>query len=89
MPGLVLTHGAGGNRNSPLLFAVAGAFEEAGYSVERVDLSYRQKRPTGPPRRGDAERDRDGLRQAVETMRKKVNGQVLLGDGTEIALPGT
>ena len=54
MPGLVLTHGAGGNRNSPLLVAVAGAFTEAGWTVERVDLSFRQARPSGPPRPGDA-----------------------------------
>ena len=79
MAGLVLTHGAGGNRNSPLLVAVAGAFEQAGYNVERVDLSYRQKRPTGPPRRGDADRDREGLRQAVEAMRGRARGPVLLG----------
>ncbi len=77
--GLVLTHGAGGNRDSPLLVAVAGAFEQAGYLVKRVDLSFRRKRPTGPPRRGDAERDRDGLRQEVAAMRKRVTGKVLLG----------
>ncbi|MCP5111073.1 MAG: alpha/beta hydrolase, partial [bacterium] len=77
--GLVLTHGAGGNRDSPLLIAVDGAFVEAGYVVERVDLSFRQRRLKGPPNRGDAERDRMGLRQAVLEMRERVGGVVLLG----------
>lgn len=76
---LILTHGAGGDKESPLLVAVAAAFESAGYLVERVNLLFRQKRPTGPPRRGDAERDREGLKEAVHEMRKRVPGSVLLG----------
>ena len=47
--GLVLTHGAGGNCNMPLLVAAANAFAEAGFCVLRCDLPFRQRRPKGPP----------------------------------------
>ena len=76
---LVFTHGAGGNANSALLQAVGAVFADAGYLVLRCDLSFRQARPTGPPRPGDAARDRDGLKRAVELMRSRVNGRVFLG----------
>ncbi len=76
---LVITHGAGSNRDAPLLLAVGEVFAERGYSVERVDLSYRQRRPTGPPRRGDAEKDREVLRQAVERLRSSGAETVILG----------
>src|SRR5450755_2093169 len=68
--GLVLTHGAGSNSNSPLLITVAGAFASAGFTVLRCDLPYRQNRPYGPPRPGASELDRDGLRNAVAVLRK-------------------
>jgi predicted alpha/beta-hydrolase family hydrolase len=77
--GLVLTHGAGSNSNSSLLMTVAGAFAAAGFTVLRCDLPYRQNRPFGPPRPGDAERDRDGLRNAVAVLRKLGCGRVFLG----------
>ncbi len=77
--GLVLTHGAGSDREAPLLVVVADAFEQAGFLVRRVNLSFRDGRPSGPPRPGDAPRDREGLRQAVEEMRREVTGRVLLG----------
>jgi predicted alpha/beta-hydrolase family hydrolase len=77
--GLVITHGAGSNCESPLIKAVAEAFASGGYHVLRCDLPYRQKRPTGPPRAGDPERDREGLRQAVAAMREIVSGDVILG----------
>jgi predicted alpha/beta-hydrolase family hydrolase len=47
--GLVLTHGAGGNCNAPLLVAAAAAFSAAGLHVLRCDLPFRQRRPSGPP----------------------------------------
>ena len=77
--GLVLTHGAGANCEAPLLVALAEAFCDAGMSVLRCDLSFRQARPHGPPMRGSAERDQAGLRRAVEAMRKIVPGRVFLG----------
>ena len=77
--GLVLTHGAGSNCNSPLLIAVSETFAEAGLTVLRCDLPYRQVRPYGPPRSGDAEYDREGLKNAVGEIRKLVSGRIFLG----------
>jgi len=76
---LVLTHGAGSNCNAPLLISLAEAFSEAGTTVLRCDLPFRQSRPHGPPPRGSAERDQQGLRAAVAFMKKQVPGRVLLG----------
>ena len=77
--GLILTHGAGSNSQSPLLMSVAQTFADTGHTVLRYDLPFRQARPHGPPRPGDAERDREGLKLAVAEMRKRVSGRVFLG----------
>jgi uncharacterized protein len=77
--GLVLTHGAGSNCESPLLVALATAFCESGLTVLRCDLPFRQLRPHGPPPRGSTERDQQGLRRAIEAIRKQVPGRVFLG----------
>jgi uncharacterized protein len=77
--GLVLTHGAGSNCNSPLLIAVAETFAEAGLTVLRCDLPFRQVRSYGPPRPGDAEYDREGLKNAVGEMKKLASGRMFLG----------
>ncbi|HVO80836.1 MAG TPA: alpha/beta fold hydrolase [Terriglobales bacterium] len=77
--GLVFTHGAGGNSRASLLIALAEAFAGVGFAVLRCDLPFRQQRPYGPPRPGDAERDRQGLKHAVAAMRKLVAGRVFLG----------
>jgi len=77
--GLILTHGAGSNSNTSLLIALAEAFAGAGLSVLRCDLPFRQNRPFGPPRPGDAERDREGLRNAVAATRKLGCEKVFLG----------
>ena len=76
--GMVLTHGAGGDCNAPLLLAVADAFRSAGVTVLRCDLPYRQQRPSGPPRPGDAAKDRAGLRSAVAALRGVVSGRIFL-----------
>ena len=76
---LVYTHGAGGNSRGPFLIALAEAFADAGFTVLRCDLPFRQKRSFGPPRPGDAEHDRQGLKNAVACMRKLVKGKVYLG----------
>ena len=79
MDGLVLTHGAGSNSRAPLLMALAEAFALVGMTVLRCDLPYRQSRPHGPPRPGDAARDREGLQNAVAALRKMVPGRMFLG----------
>jgi predicted alpha/beta-hydrolase family hydrolase len=76
---LVLTHGAGGNARMPLLLALANAFADAGAAVLRCDLPFRQERSFGPPRPGDAARDRAGLQNAVRAMKKTFSGRVFLG----------
>jgi uncharacterized protein len=76
---LVLTHGAGANANAPLLLALAGAFCSAGLTVLRCDLPFRQFRPQGPPPRGSAERDQQGLKAAVAAMRRENARRIFLG----------
>jgi uncharacterized protein len=77
--GMVLTHGAGGNCNAPLLVAASNAFSASGLHVLRCDLPFRQRRPTGPPSPATAAQDRDGLRCAVAAMRRIAPDKVLLG----------
>ena len=76
--GMVLTHGAGGNCNAPLLLAVAAAFQASGVTVLRCDLPFRQQRPSGPPRPADSAKDREGLRAAVAALRAIVSGRITL-----------
>jgi uncharacterized protein len=76
---LVLTHGAGSNSNSPLLVALADTFCASGLTVLRCDLPFRQLRPHGPPPRGSAERDQEGLRAAIASMRRQTSGRIFLG----------
>jgi hypothetical protein len=77
---LALTHGAGGNCQSPLLVAVADTLALNGVAVLRCDLPFRQKRPRGSPYRQDAAADREGLRRAVEAL-KDLNFQPLFLGG--------
>jgi uncharacterized protein len=76
---LVLTHGAGANCGSQLLVALAVAFCDSGLTVLRCDLPFRQMRPHGPPPRGSAERDQQGLRAAVGSLRRETSGRMFLG----------
>ena len=76
---LILTHGAGANCNALLLVALAEAFAASGLAVLRCDLPFRQSRPHGPPPRGSAEPDQQGLRAAIESMRRHFPGRIYLG----------
>lgn len=77
--GLVLTHGAGANCQSPLLTALAEAFCTVGVTVLRCDLPFRQARPHGPPMRGSAGRDQEGLRAAMAALHRETQGRIFLG----------
>jgi uncharacterized protein len=77
--GLVLSHGAGTNCQAPLLVALAETFAGAGFLVLRCDLPFRQDRPYGPPSPHDGKRDRAGLKNAVDAMKKMTKGAVFLG----------
>ena len=76
---IALTHGAGSNCQAPLLIAVANGFADAGFTVLRFDLAFRQVRPSGPPRPGDAELDREGIRAAAAALRRVASGRLFLG----------
>src|SRR5579885_3694115 len=76
---LVLTHGAGSDCNALLLIALAEAFSLSGITVLRCDLPFRQARPHGPPPRGSAERDQQGLHAAVGSLRSLTAGHICLG----------
>jgi predicted alpha/beta-hydrolase family hydrolase len=76
---LILAHSAGSDCNSPVLVAISETFAGHGYLVLRCDLPFRQERRTGPPFPGNAERDRDGLHNAVVVLRKSVAGRIFLG----------
>jgi uncharacterized protein len=77
--GLVLTHGAGGNCRAPLLIAAAEEFAAAGLAALRIDLPFRQRRPSGPPSPSGAAADRAGLKEAVAALRSRVSGPIVLG----------
>lgn len=77
--GIVLTHGAGANCQSALLVALANEFCGRGLVALRFDLPFRQLRPHGPPIRGSAARDQQGIQRAIESMRKLVQGRVFAG----------
>jgi uncharacterized protein len=76
---LVITHSAGSNARAPLLLALAEAFTSAGITVLRCELPFRQGHLHGPPRPGEASRDREGLKNAVLALQKLSSGRVFLG----------
>lgn len=77
--GIVLTHGAGGNCQAPLLSVVANGFCAAGFYVLRCDLPFRQRRRFGPPSPAQAAEDRAGLRSAAAELKELTTGRVFLG----------
>ena len=76
---LVLTHGAGSDCGAPLLVGLAEEFADAGLTVLRCDLPYRQRRPKGSPFPSGAKEDREGLRRAVAVARDFAANRVYLG----------
>ena len=46
---VVLTHGAGGSRESPLLKKICDEWARRGWLAVRYNLPYRRRRPKGPP----------------------------------------
>ncbi len=77
--GVVLAHGAGSNFQAPILVAMARQLVEHGYSVLRCNLAFRQQRRSGPPHPSGAKADRESLVRAVEFVRGRVKGQLILG----------
>jgi hypothetical protein len=69
MKAILLTHGAGSNRNAPLLVALETEFIKLGFAVERVDLAFRLSGRSGPPRPADQAKDREGLADHLLRLR--------------------
>ncbi|BBZ35512.1 alpha/beta hydrolase [Mycolicibacterium confluentis] len=74
---VVLTHGAGGNRESPMLIRLCDEWASRGWLAVRYNLPYRRRRPKGPPS-GSAKADQAGVAEAVEAARA-LGGPVIAG----------
>jgi len=75
---VVLTHGAGGNRDSKLLQQVCDEWARRGWLAVRYNLPYRRRRPKGPPS-GSAAADRAGIVEAIELCRGLGDGPIIAG----------
>lgn len=75
---VVLTHGAGGNRDSQLLHQVCDEWAQRGWLAVRYNLPYRRRRPTGPPS-GSAASDRTGIVEAIALCRGLAGGPMIAG----------
>ncbi|MFY1621001.1 alpha/beta family hydrolase [Micromonospora sp. WMMD736] len=75
---VVLTHGAGGSRESPLLIRICDQWAAQGWLAVRYNLPYRRRRPKGPPS-GSGAADRAGVAEAVAAVRTLATGPVIAG----------
>ncbi|MDE3196609.1 MAG: alpha/beta fold hydrolase [Acidobacteriota bacterium] len=76
--GVILTHGAGGNCQSPLLVAVADALASAGSLVIRYDLPFREQGKGGAFTPARTAADRAGIREKIEKIRTLAAGPVVM-----------
>ncbi|MCB1286774.1 alpha/beta family hydrolase [Mycolicibacterium sp.] len=74
---LLLTHGAGGNRDSPLLVHLCDEWAGRGWLALRYNLPYRRRRPKGPPSGSAA--DRAGVAEAIAAARALSGGPLIVG----------
>ncbi len=75
---VALTHGAGGDRDSPLLQQVCDEWARRGWLAIRYNLPYRRRRPKGPPS-GSAAADRAGIVEAIAVCRGLAGGPLIAG----------
>jgi predicted alpha/beta-hydrolase family hydrolase len=75
---VVLTHGAGGNRDSALLEKLCNEWARRGWLAVRYNLPYRRRRPKGPPS-GSATTDRAGIVDAITVCRGLADGPLIAG----------
>ncbi|MCV7170241.1 dienelactone hydrolase family protein [Mycobacterium manitobense] len=75
---VVLTHGAGGSRDAPLLTRICDEWAARGWLAVRYNLPYRRRRPKGPPS-GSAAADQAGVVEAVDAVRALTAGPVVAG----------
>nr|BBX79069.1 hypothetical protein MFLOJ_28560 [Mycobacterium florentinum] len=74
----MLTHGAGGNRESGLLQRICDEWARRGWLAIRYNLPYRRRRPKGPPS-GSAATDRAGIDEAIVLCRSLADGPLIAG----------
>ena len=75
---VVLTHGAGGSRESPLLIRICDEWAGRGWLAVRYDLPYRRRRPKGPPS-GSASTAQAGIVEAIGVARALAGGPLIAG----------
>jgi predicted alpha/beta-hydrolase family hydrolase len=75
---VVLTHGAGGSRESPLLQRLCDEWARRGRLAVRYNLPYRRRRPKGPPS-GSAATDRAGIVAAINLCHGLADGPLIVG----------
>ena len=75
---VLLTHGAGGSRESPLLVRTCEEWARRGWLAVRYNLPFRRRRPTGPPS-GSATGDQAGVAEAIALAHTLVDGPVIAG----------
>ncbi|WP_071287568.1 alpha/beta family hydrolase [Mycolicibacterium llatzerense] len=75
---VLLTHGAGSNRDAPLLVRLCDEWARHGWLAIRYDLPYRRRRPKGPPSNSAAS-DQQGIVEAIELAHTLTAGPVIAG----------
>ena len=75
---VVLTHGAGGSRESPLLKKICDEWSSRGWLAVRYNLPYRRRRPKGPPS-GSTAKDQAGIVEAIALAHTLTEGPVIAG----------
>jgi predicted alpha/beta-hydrolase family hydrolase len=75
---VVLTHGAGGSRESALLQRLCDEWARRGWLAVRYNLPYRRRRPKGPPS-GSGTADRAGIVEAIALCRGLADGPLIAG----------
>jgi predicted alpha/beta-hydrolase family hydrolase len=75
---VMLTHGAGGSRESPLLRKICDEWARRGWLAVRYNLPYRRRRPKGPPS-GSAASDQAGVAEAIALAHTLTKGPVIAG----------
>jgi predicted alpha/beta-hydrolase family hydrolase len=77
---VLLTHGAGGSRESPLLIRICDEWARRGWLAVRYNLPYRRRRPKGPPSNSAAS-DQEGIVEAIELGHTLVPGAPVIAGG--------
>lgn len=75
---ILLTHGAGGSREAPLIVRLCDEWARHGYLAIRYNLPYRRRRPKGPPSNSAAS-DQQGIVEAITWARNHTDGPVIAG----------